>query len=124
MRLKLWNRLRARRRLRALRYGSVIGPVPGPAQLNAQLQGFSLLLRNFGETITNYTEWFNQLATADVATYFGVTTDQAAEIQTMVGYMNTLGQVYLGQVQQGGSGGSGATLFNFNDALSALWGGG
>lgn len=102
---------------------SVLGPVPAPAQLNAQLQGFALLLRNYGETISNYNEWFTQLETADVATYFGVTSDQAAEIQTMVGYMNTLAQIYLGQVQQGGSGGSGATMFDFNDALSSLWGG-
>jgi len=41
----------------------------------------------------------------------------------MAGYMNTIAGCYYGTVQQGGSGGTGATEFNFNNALSVLWGG-
>lgn len=40
-----------------------------------------------------------------------------------IGYFSTLSGVYNGSVQQGGSGGTGATTFNFNNALSQLWNG-
>jgi hypothetical protein len=39
------------------------------------------------------------------------------------GYLSTNAGVYYGTVQQGGSGGTGASTFNFDDALSPVWGG-
>jgi hypothetical protein len=50
----------------------------------------------------------------------------AADAQTvlnMINNMQTVQGVYKGTVQQGGSGGTGATLFNFEDALTPLWAG-
>lgn len=41
----------------------------------------------------------------------------------MISYLNTVAGVYHGTVQQGGSGGTGAITFDFNNALSVLWAG-
>lgn len=43
--------------------------------------------------------------------------------QNLWGYLNTLQGIYYGLVQQGGTGGTGASDFNFDSALSAVWGG-
>lgn len=42
---------------------------------------------------------------------------------TKIGYLNTNAGVYFGTVQQGGTGGTGAILFNFHQGLSSVWGG-
>ncbi|HEX4715218.1 MAG TPA: hypothetical protein VH164_09855 [Ktedonobacteraceae bacterium] len=39
----------------------------------------------------------------------------------LIGYFSTLSGVYYGTVQQGGSGGTGASDFNFDNALSPMW---
>lgn len=52
----------------------------------------------------------------------GGQSDAAYAVQ-LIAYMNTIAGVYYGTVQQGGTGGTGATTFNFNNALSAVWAG-
>lgn len=47
----------------------------------------------------------------------------AATASLMLGYLTTLSGVYSGTVQQGGTGGTNATTFNFNNALGFLWAG-
>lgn len=47
----------------------------------------------------------------------------AALALTMIGYLNTNSGCYFGTVQQGGTGGTGAILFNFHQGLSPVWGG-
>jgi len=39
----------------------------------------------------------------------------------VVNYLSTLAGVYYGTVQQGGTGGTGAIDFNFDNAFSPLW---
>lgn len=51
----------------------------------------------------------------------GVSDAQLAS--NMIAYFNTLSAIYFGNLQQGGTGGTGATTFNFNQELSQLWGG-
>lgn len=46
----------------------------------------------------------------------------AAWAQQCIDYLYTLAGVYHGTVQQGGSGGTGASTFDFHNALSLLWG--
>ena len=46
--------------------------------------------------------------------------DAAYALQKLA-YLNTLAGCYLGTVQQGGTGGTGAATFNFDNALSTLW---
>jgi hypothetical protein len=47
----------------------------------------------------------------------------AALALSMISYLNTNAGVYFGTVQQGGTGGTGAILFNFGQELSQVWGG-
>jgi len=47
----------------------------------------------------------------------------AAYAQSLLAYMNTVSGVYHGTVQQGGSGGTGASDFDFDSALAPLWAG-
>jgi len=47
----------------------------------------------------------------------------AQYIFNLYGYLNTNAGVYYGTVQQGGTGGTGASTFNFDSALSAVWAG-
>lgn len=43
--------------------------------------------------------------------------------QTLIAYLMDIAGVYYGNVQYGGSGGSGAVKFNHNIALAPLWAG-
>lgn len=47
----------------------------------------------------------------------------AQYVLNLINYMATVQGCYAGTVQQGGSGGTGAVLFNFEDALTPLWAG-
>lgn len=47
----------------------------------------------------------------------------AAYAANLVSYMSSIAGVYFGTVQHGGTGGTGAILFNYNNALSPLWAG-
>lgn len=47
----------------------------------------------------------------------------AESVLNYMGYLNTISGVYYGLVQQGGSGGTGASLYDFDNALCPLWAG-
>lgn len=48
----------------------------------------------------------------------------ATQAENFIDYMGaTLAGVYFGLVQQGGTGGTGASQFNFNNALAPAWNG-
>lgn len=51
----------------------------------------------------------------------GYSSADATTALNYLGYMNTVAGVYNGTVQQGGSGGTGASDFNFNQGLAPLW---
>jgi hypothetical protein len=53
----------------------------------------------------------------------GYDTSEANDAERFIAYFNTLAQIYYGQLQQGGQGGTGATTFDFHNATSVLWGG-
>jgi len=52
----------------------------------------------------------------------GSVSDAALALST-IAYLNTVAGCYFGTVQQGGTGGTGASTFNFNQQLAAVWGG-
>lgn len=52
----------------------------------------------------------------------GSVSDAALALST-IGYLSTVAGVYYGTVQQGGTGGAGATLFPFDKQLSQVWAG-
>jgi hypothetical protein len=47
----------------------------------------------------------------------------AEYVLTLYGYLSTNAGVYFGLVQQGGTGGTGAMTFDFNQGLSPVWNG-
>ena len=47
----------------------------------------------------------------------------AALALSVIAYLNTVAGCYFGTVQQGGTGGTGASTFNFNQQLASVWGG-
>lgn len=51
------------------------------------------------------------------------TMSDAAYALQLIAYLNTVAGVCNGTVQQGGSNGTGAVAFNFNNALAVLWAG-
>jgi hypothetical protein len=52
----------------------------------------------------------------------GGITDAAWALQVLQ-FLNTNSKVYFGLLQQGGTGGTGATIQNFNQQLAGVWGG-
>lgn len=102
--------------------------------VNGALTSISVGMRNLMQQITNLSTWVNGqgnglqmlvslgfASTANTSNPGGVSDAQLA--LNMIAYMNTVAGVYCGTVQQGGSNGTAATTFNFNQELSQLWSG-
>lgn len=53
----------------------------------------------------------------------GYDSADAATFLQLLAYFNTISGVYYGTVQAGGTGGTGAIDFDYDNALSALWAG-
>jgi hypothetical protein len=53
----------------------------------------------------------------------GYDSTDAVTALAAIAYLSTPAGCYFGTVQQGGSGGTGATLFDFNQELSQYWAG-
>lgn len=112
-------------------------PVGGQANasvINQMMSGYSLALREVMTNITNlntqvngqgnglaYLQSIGYASTANTSNPGNVSDAQLA--QSMIAYLYTLAGLYYGLVQQGGSNGTGATMFNFNQELSQLWAG-
>lgn len=104
-----------------------VGTQPTVGAVNDQLTQLALQLRNNAAQVSNLFTTVNELGgdTGLTAGFeaIGFNATDAATANLLLGYMDTLAQVYAGTVQAGGTGGTGATLFNYANALSALWAG-
>jgi hypothetical protein len=90
--------------------------VTTPAGLNAQIGSFAVGLRSMFDAIDNFMGWFETLQLTDIESLFGVSADNAAVIQSSMGNLEALSQVYQGNATQP------ATL-NFKANSAILWGG-
>ena len=111
-----------------------VGGQASKAGIDASLTDLAVSLRNLAQQARNLETMANangEPIEALVAVGYsnepnpdnpGSISDAALAAQYL-GYMSTLGGIYYGIVQQGGSNGTGATLFNFDNALSPLWAG-
>lgn len=89
-------------------------------QIDTRLTSLALNLRAACQAIINLQQEFpNALALEAV----GYASADAATAETLLNYMSTVAGCYKGTVQQGGAGGTGAVLFDFDNALSVLWAG-
>ena len=104
-----------------------VGNQPTAAQVNAQLTQLAIQWRNVAQQSLDLATTINQVGgstgLAAGFTEIGFSSGDATAGALLLGYMSTLAGVQNGTVQQGGSGGTGAILFNFANALSALWAG-
>lgn len=95
-----------------------IGMTNTPSSLNAQLGGYAIQMRDLMAQVKQFSEWFNGLTAAEQASAFGITAGSTdnTDLVNCVGYLNTLVGLYYGTASQ-------ATNYNFDNALSVLWGG-
>jgi len=100
-----------------------VGNQPTVAGLNQSLTSAAQQLRGTLQEIGNFTVQVQNLGTAGLEA-LGFTAGDAASFLQYAGYLSTLVGCYQGTVQQGGAGGTGATLFDFYNALSAVCAGG
>lgn len=89
--------------------------------LNARLGQVAVQMRNVMEAAADLFKVANGLGTGGLQSV-GFSSGDASDFELKSGYLNTQAGVYYGLVQQGGSGGTGATLFNFDNGLSSAWG--
>lgn len=115
-----------------------VGTQTSKGAVDQSLTDLAVTLRNLAQKAANMETMLNAAASGDViaalaAIGYSTTPDptkpnpgglsDAAYAAQFLGYMSTMSGIYYGQVQQGGTDGTGATLFDFNTALAPLWGG-
>jgi hypothetical protein len=99
------------------------GNQPTDISVNNTLTSLSVALRNICDQIRMQSTPIQNMGSGGLET-LGFSSGDAGAVLTFMGYMNTVAGVYYGTVQQGGSGGTGASEFDFDNALSQLWAGG
>lgn len=99
-----------------------VGQQPTVGGINQTLTNLALQWRELANNTLEQWQFLNGLGVTGLE---GVnfTAQDAASILQMIDYMATVAQVYRGTVQAQGTGGTGAILFNFDSALTPLWGG-
>lgn len=104
-----------------------VGNQPTVASINQSLTSLSTELRDVCQKIENLQQFVNGPSGLGLTGLqniggpaAGFSAADAQLVLSMAGYMNTIAGVFYGTVQQGGSGGTGATMFNFSNALAPL----
>lgn len=109
-----------------------VGTQANSQQIDARLTQLAVQLRDVITRITQLNTQVNGqgngLTVLELAGYSsgdntdnpGSMSDAAYALQKLA-YLSTVAGCYLGTVQQGGSGGTGAVEFDFDNALSTLW---
>lgn len=89
--------------------------------LNSQAGQLAIALRDTCHKILALQTWVVQQGSNGLQA-IGFTAPDAAAFMTEVSYMNSIALIFTGQLQQGGTGGIGAIMFNFESGISALTG--
>ena len=90
-------------------------------QLNNQAAQLAVQLRTLMQQISVFSGWVAGQGAVGLQN-IGFTSTDAQAMLTQASYLSTFPLVYHGQLQQGGTGGSGAITFDFANALEALTG--
>jgi hypothetical protein len=91
-------------------------------QVNSQAAQIAVQLRTLMQAISVFSGWVAGQGAAGLQNNCQFTSADAQAMLTQASYLSTFPLIYNGQLQQGGSGGSGAITFNFANALQALTG--
>jgi hypothetical protein len=92
-----------------------------PAMLNNYAAQIAIAMRNVMQQAQVLQSDVTTLGTAGLVS-LGFASADATSYAAATSYLNTVAEVYFGTLQQGGTGGTGATTFNFNNALAGLTG--
>jgi len=98
-----------------------IGNQPNVAQLNSQAAQLAGTWRSTAQQTLALQAYVTGLGQAGLVA-LGFASGDATAFIAAVNNMATMAQIFQGTVQQGGTGGTGASLFNFQNALVALTG--
>jgi hypothetical protein len=98
-----------------------IGNQPNVQQLNSQAAQLAGTWRTASQQTLELQAYVTGLGQAGLVALGFASADATAFIN-VVNNMATMAQIFTGTVQQGGTGGTGASLFNFQNALVALTG--
>jgi len=99
-----------------------VGNQPNQGNINGTLTQLALEWRELVNKTLQQQAYLNKLGTTGL-TGLGFTSGDATTVLDDINHMATPAGCYKGTVQQGGTGGTGAILFNFEDYLTHLWGG-
>ncbi|SRR6266702_904202 len=99
-----------------------VGQQATSQSVNAVLTSLALRLRDVCDDIRNYQSYVTSLGSAGLVA-LGLSAADATAILAQANYLANVSGCYFGTVQQGGTGGTGAILFNFDNELSQLWAG-
>ena len=100
-----------------------VGTQTNVATVNANLTQDSIDLRDLANRILQRWSYLNKLGLSGLQG-LGFTAGDAQAVLDNINHMVVPAQVYKGTVQAQGTGGTGAVLFNFEDYLTPLTGGG
>lgn len=98
-----------------------IGNQPNLQQLNSQAAQLAGTWRSTAEQTIALQAYVVGLGQSGLVA-LGFSSADATALLNAVSLMNTLALIFQGSVQQGGTGGTGASLFNFQNALVVLTG--
>jgi hypothetical protein len=101
-----------------------VGNQGNSGQVDSLISNLSVNIRNLMQSAVNLSTWVN--GQGDGQTFLeslGYDSGDATTALAAIAYLSTVAGCYYGTVQQGGTGGTGATTFNFNQELSQYWGG-
>lgn len=99
-----------------------VGAQTNAGNVNQTLTNLAIAWRELCDDTTEQWAFLNKLNTAGLIA-LGFSSGDAAQVLTMIDYLATPAQVFQGTVQAGGSGGTGAVEFNYEDATTPLWAG-
>lgn len=92
-----------------------VGTGTSQSNVNANLTGYAIQMRNLCDAIRNEQEGIVDLGLAGLEA-LGFSSGDAQTVLNMWSYMNTISGVYYGTATQGSE-------FDFDNALSVLWAG-
>jgi len=99
-----------------------VGAQANQGQVNQTLTQLALQWRNLAAQTIQQGQYLNKEGLTGLEG-MGFSAADAQSVLTLIDYMMSCAGCYKGTVQQGGSNGAGAIMFNFEDALTPLWAG-
>ena len=99
-----------------------VGNQTSQGAVNNALTQLALSMRELMADVAQQQAYLTKLGTTGLQE-LGFTSGDATTVLDDINHMATIAGCYKGTVQQGGTGGTGAILFNFEDFLTHLWGG-